>query len=62
MPERLLDSLPRRAATFVLAIVVLANLGDWLRATIPNWLRATFVLASPPDILCSTFILVMPPA
>ena len=38
-------------ATVVLAIAVLANLGDWLRAAIPDWLRATFVLASPPDWL-----------
>jgi hypothetical protein len=33
----------------VLAIAVLANLGDWLRAAIPDGLRATFVLVRPPD-------------
>ena len=40
-----------REATFVLSIAVLANLGDWLRAAIPDWPRATFVLACPPDRL-----------
>jgi len=42
-----------REPTFVLAIAVLANLGDWLRAAIPDRLRAR--LFGP------TFILVMPP-
>ena len=60
-------------ATFVLAIAVLANLGDWLRAAIPDGLRATFVLAiavlanlgdwlraAIPDGLRATFVLARP--
>jgi hypothetical protein len=58
----------------VLAIAVLANLGDWLRAAIPDGLRATFVLAiavlanlgdwlraAIPDGLRATFVLARPP-
>ena len=45
----------------VLAIAVLANLGDWLRAAIPDGLRATLVLAMPPAWLRATLVLVRPP-